>query len=482
MITLENFIDGKFVACCQHIDSLNPSTGTVYAKVPDSAGDVVDLAVHAAEKAMPVWGSKSNKQRSDIMLKIADLLEQRLEEFAAAESAEQGKPLWLASAVDIPRAVHNFRFFATAILHQIADSTEQSEFGTINYVVSKPAGIAGVITPWNLPLYLLTFKLAPAIGAGCCVVAKPSELTSVTAWLLCSVLNDAGLPPGVVNVVFGTGVKVGAALVNHPKIKLISFTGSTSVGKYIQKASSDHIKKLSLELGGKNAGVIFSDANLDKCLGVSVRSGFTNQGEICLCTSRLFVEETIYKEFVDRYVAMVRQFKVGPPDHSDTKMGALISREHLEKVKRYIEYAVEDGGEILCGETVDGQLELPETHKNGYFLRPTVIVGLDDSSRCMREEIFGPVVCISSFRTEEEVIRRANDVEYGLAATLWTQDVSRVHRVGRLLDAGTVWCNCWLVRDLRMPFGGFKMSGIGRESQVDSLNFYTEKQTICVQI
>jgi len=482
MITVENFIGGKFVASTKYVESFNPSTGKPHALIPDSSDADVELAVTAAERGMVEWSSKSPKQRSDVMLKIASLLEGRLEEFVVAESTDQGKPQWLSRAVDIPRAVHNFRFFATAILHQMSESTQLPEFNAFNYVLRQPAGIAGLITPWNLPLYLLTFKLAPAIASGCSVIAKPSEMTSVTAWMLCSVFNEAGLPPGVINMVFGTGKGAGSPIVKHPRIKLLSFTGSTGIGKYIQEASAPYVKKLSLELGGKNAGVIFNDANFEKCVSTSVRSAFANQGEICLCTSRLFVQEDIFDRFCKEYVKQTRQMKVGLPEDPETKVGALVSKEHLSKVKSYVVKALEDGGEILCGETVDGPLELPDANKDGYFMKPTVVIGLDDSARCMQEEIFGPIVCISPFKSEEEVIKRANNVQYGLAATVWTQDASRLHRVGQQLDVGTVWCNCWMVRDLRIPFGGMKMSGVGRESQHESLEFYSELKTICVQL
>jgi len=482
MIKVENFIGGKFTPCSEHIDSFNPSNGQVHARIPDSSSDDVEQAVEAAQKALPGWSGLSTRERSKVMMKIADLVEQRLDEFAVAESTDQGKPVWLAKAVDIPRTILNFRFFATAILHQMNESTEQSEFGAVNYTVRCAAGIAGLITPWNLPLYLLSFKVAPAIGAGCCVVVKPSEMTSVTAWMLCQVFQEAGLPEGVVNMVFGTGKNAGAAIVQHPKINLLSFTGSTAVGKYIQEKSAQHMKKLSLELGGKNAGVIFADANLDKCIPTSVRSAFANQGEICLCTSRLFVHQDIFDEFCKRYVETVRStLKVGPPKDNSSKIGALVSKEHIEKVKSYIKLAVEEGGTILCGETVDPPLQLPEENSQGYYCQPTVIVGLKDDARCMQEEIFGPVVCIAPFTGEDDVIKRANDVPYGLSATLWTQDVSRLHRLARQFEAGTIWCNCWLVRDLRMPFGGMKMSGIGRECQKESIEFYSEVKTICVQ-
>lgn len=389
MIEVQNFINGQFTSCKSYIDSFDPSTGKVYAHIPDSDSGDVDRAVEAAEKAMPIWSGMIPKERSTIMLKIADIIENQFEEFANAESRDQGKPVWLAKAVDIPRTMLNFRFFATAILHQLNESSQQPEFDAMSYTVQYPAGVAGLITPWNLPLYLLSFKVAPAIAAGCCVVVKPSEVTSVTAWMLCDVFNQAGLPPGVINMVFGTGKIAGSAIVKHPKVKVLSFTGSTSVGKFIQEQSADHIKKLSLELGGKNAGIVFSDANLDKCITTCVKSAFANQGEICLCTSRLFVQEDIFEAFCKKYVDIVRStLKVGPPEEDTSKLGALVSKEHLAKVKFYIKLALEEGGEILCGETVDPPLELPEKNAEGYFCQPTVIVGLKDDARCMQEEIF----------------------------------------------------------------------------------------------
>jgi len=481
MITLQNFINGEFVNATSHLDSFNPSTGKVYAKVPDSDTNDVENAVNAACQAFTSWKSTTAKYRSNIILKIADLVEKRFDEFAEAESRDQGKPVWLAKLVDIPRVIHNFRFFATSILHETNISSQQPEFSAMNYTVKVPGGVAGLITPWNLPLYLLSFKLAPAIAAGCCVVAKPSEVTSMTAWMLCSVFREAGLPSGVVNMVFGTGPKVGSPMVVHPKINILSFTGSTPIGKFIQEKSAPFIKKISLELGGKNAGVIFDDADLEKCIPTSVRSAFTNQGEICLCTSRLFVQENIFDQFCTKYAAAVRSMMpVGPPHLSSSKVGALVSKEHLEKVRYYLKKAIDDGGKILCGESVDPPIELTEEYANGYYFQPTVVAGLKDTDACMQEEIFGPIVCITSFKDENEVIKRANDVPYGLSATLWSKDVSRIHRVAPQLDAGTIWCNCWIVRDLKMPFGGMKMSGIGREDQHNSLDFYSEVKTICV--
>lgn len=482
MIKVQNFIDGKFLEGERFIDSYNPSTGEIYAQIPRSSNTEVKQAVASAESAMKSWASTSPARRSAILMKIADLIEEKLEEFAKAESKDQGKPIWLARKVDIPRVVHNFRFFSTAILHFGNESTFQPDIGALNYTVRCPVGIVGQITPWNLPLYLLTFKIAPAIAVGNCVICKPSEITSVTAWMLCSVLKEAGLPPGVVNMVFGSGPEVGAEIIVHPKIRAISFTGSTTVGHYIQEKTAPLCKKLSLELGGKNAAIVFEDADLEKCIPTCIRSAFTNQGEICLCTSRIYVQRSIYKEFVHRYVQETRNLKVGPSGSEDVFMGALISREHLEKVRGYVKLAVEEGGEILCGEGKNKPLDLPKENAKGYFMHPTVVVDLKDTTKCMQEEIFGPVVCISPFDTEEEAIQRANNVEYGLCATLWTESGSRIHRIAPQLEAGTVWCNCWLIRDLNMPFGGFKQSGIGREGYKDSLEFYTEVKTVCVKI
>uniref|UniRef100_T2M660 Aldehyde dehydrogenase family 8 member A1 n=1 Tax=Hydra vulgaris TaxID=6087 RepID=T2M660_HYDVU len=480
MLVLQNFINGKFVDGKKFIDGFDPSNGKIYAQIPDSDNEEVEMAVNAAKSAFLGWKTFSSEARSKIMLKVADIIESRIDEFALAESKDQGKPVWLAKQVDITRVVHNFRFFASAILHTLNHSTEQPEFDVLNYTVNVPCGVVGLITPWNLPLYLLSFKLAPAIACGCCVVAKPSEMTSVTAWMLCNVLSEAGLPPGVVNIVFGTGKLTGNAIVTHPEIKTLSFTGSTVTGKYIMEKSSSFMRKFSLELGGKNAAVIFPDANIEKCLLTCVRSAFTNQGEICLCTSRLFVHQDIFKMFCERYVSLIRELKVGNPSDASTKIGALVSKEHLEKVKTYIKYAIEDGGTILCGETIDC-LDLPEEIKEGYYFQPTVLVNLSDMSRCMQEEIFGPVVCISPFTTEEEVISRVNNVPYGLSACVWSQNASTLQRVSGKLDVGTVWCNCWMIRDLRMPFGGMKMSGLGREGQDYSFDFFMEKKTICMQ-
>ncbi|XP_073252148.1 2-aminomuconic semialdehyde dehydrogenase-like [Porites lutea] len=484
MLMLENFINGQFVPCKNHIDSYDPSTGKVYCKVPDSDQEEVDMAVKAARDAFESWSKTPPELRAKIMRKIADLIESKLDEFAEAESRDQGKPVLLAKTVDIPRACLNLRFFASTIINasSMNHSNVLNKVGAVNYCVRCPIGVAGLISPWNLPLYLLTFKIAPAIAAGNTVVCKPSEMTSVTAWMMAKLMNEAGLPPGVCNLVFGTGPKAGAAIVKHPDIPVISFTGSTATGQTITQMSAPFYKKLSLELGGKNAAIVFDDADLEKCLATTIRSSFANQGEICLCTSRVFVQKGIFDKFLEKFVEKTRQLQVGSPKDPGTNLGALISKEHLAKVLGYVKLAVNEGGEIVCGEGKDPPLSLPSPHTEGYFMRPTVITGLTDSTRCMQEEIFGPVVAIVPFETEEEVIKRANGVQYGLCAVVWTENVSRTHRVSQRLQAGTVWCNCWLVRDLNMPFGGFKASGIGREGATESYEFYTEAKTICIKM
>ncbi|KAL7865015.1 hypothetical protein AOLI_G00164350 [Acnodon oligacanthus] len=479
-LVLENYIGGKFLPCEKHIDSFNPSIGEVYCRVPDSGAEEVEAAVTAAKEAFPSWSAKSPAERAQVLNKLADLLEARLEEFAQAESKDQGKTITAARNVDIPRAVYNFRYFASSILYHTTECSQMDHMGCVNYTIRCPVGVAGLISPWNLPLYLLTWKIAPAVALGNTVVAKPSEMTSVTAWMMCQLLEEAGFPPGVVNIVFGTGPRAGDALVAHPDVPLISFTGSTATARVITERSAPYCKKLSLELGGKNPAVVFADADLEECIRTTVRSSFSNQGEICLCTSRIFVEQSIYPQFLAKFVDAARQWKTGVPSDPSNNNGALVSKEHLEKVRGYVLLARAEGAQVHCGEGVD-TLDLPPQNVGGYFMLPTVITGVKDSSRVMQEEIFGPVTCLIPFEQEEEAIARANGVRYGLAATVWSRDVGRVHRVARQLQAGMVWTNCWLIRDLNLPFGGMKCSGIGREGGKDSYHFFTEVKSITVK-
>jgi aminomuconate-semialdehyde/2-hydroxymuconate-6-semialdehyde dehydrogenase len=479
LIEIKNFIGGEFCSAKSNrtIDNYEPATGRVYSTIPRSEATDVDAAVKAAQKAFPLWSALTAEERAHYLNKIADGIEKRLLHFAKAESRDQGKPVWLAESMDIPRAAHNFRFFAGQILYQ-KDEAHEVSGKAYNFTLRKPVGVAGLISPWNLPLYLLTWKIAPAIAFGNTAVCKPSELTPMSAFLLCEIFQEVGLPPGVVNILFGYGAEAGEPLVKHPEVPLISFTGGTATGKRLSGAAAPMIKKLSLELGGKNANMIFADCDLDTAIETSLRSSFLNQGEICLCGSRIFVEDSIYKTFVERFVHKVKELKVGDPRHSDHFIGALVSRDHLEKVKSYVSLAQQEGGKI---ETGFEQIPLDEDHKNGYFMRPTVITGLSSGCRVMQEEIFGPVVTIAPFSTEEDVVAMANSVDYGLAASLWTKDIQRVHRMARHLEVGTLWVNTWMMRDLRVPFGGMKMSGVGREGGVHSMEFFTEATNVCVK-
>lgn len=479
MIELNNFINGEFrpPSGGRYLDNVNPATGSVYAKLARSDAEDINAAVAAAQQAFPTWSATPLAERAAMLHRIADGIEARLDEFAATESMDQGKPVSLATAVDIPRAVWNFRYFADAMQHHTEEATHM-DAKALNYVNRKAVGVAGLISPWNLPLYLLTWKIAPALITGNTCVAKPSEMTSHTAVLLGEVLQSAGLPAGVCNLVFGTGAEAGAALVGHPEVPLISFTGGTATAEHIIKDSAPHFKKLSLELGGKNAFLVFADSDLDACLPVALRAAFTNQGEVCLCGSRMFVERPIFDEFLARFSAMARELRVGDPKDPQTNMGALVSAAHRDKVQRYIALAQEEGGTIHSGGKAP---DLPEPFQYGFFLEPTVVSGLAPNCRVQQEEIFGPVVTITPFDREEEVVAWANGTKYGLSATIWTGDLSRGHRVAHAMDAGIIWVNTWMLRDLRTPFGGMKASGVGREGGGHSIDFYTEVQNICIQ-
>ncbi len=474
-----NYINGAY---CEPfsgdwLDNYNPSKGEVYSKIAYSSSEDVERAYEAAKDAFPLWSNTTIDERSRILLKIASLIDENLDSLAKAEALDNGKPLSLAKAVDIPRASSNFRFFAHAITQFASEAHESIGLNTMNFTLHQPIGVVGCISPWNLPLYLFTWKIAPAIAAGNTVVAKPSEITPMTAYLLGEICTKAGLPKGVLNIIHGTGPSAGQAIVAHPNIKAISFTGGTATGEHIARTAAPMFKKLSLELGGKNPNLIFADCNYEKMLAVTLKSSFANQGQICLCGSRIFVEKSLYSKFKNDFVAKVKELKVGDPFDEDTDIGALVSKPHLEKVKSYIDIAKEEGGKILCG----GNTVTIKGSENGYYLEPTVIEIPNNQCRVNQEEIFGPVVTIMPFDTEEEVLQMANDVKYGLSATVWTSNLDRTMRVSKKLEAGIVWVNTWLNRDLRTPFGGIKSSGVGREGGFEALKFFTESKNVCIK-
>jgi aminomuconate-semialdehyde/2-hydroxymuconate-6-semialdehyde dehydrogenase len=478
MDIIKNYINGELIAPIdnQYLDVYNPASGEVYAQAPDSTEADINTAVDAAKAAFSTWSKTSIETRHYYLAKIADLIEARLDELAMAESVDNGKPLWLAKAVDIPRASSNFRFFATAIMQFSSESHEMTG-KAINYTLRHPLGVVGCISPWNLPLYLFTWKIAPALAAGNCVVAKPSEVTPMTAYLLSEICIEAGLPKGVLNIVHGLGHKTGAVLSSHPNIKAISFTGSTKIGAEIARVAAPKFKKLSLEMGGKNPNIIFADCNYEKMLQTTIRSSFANQGQICLCGSRIFVERPIYNKFKNDFVNWAKGMKVGHPLDADTKVGAIVSKPHYEKILSYIELAKTEGGTVLCG----GKAVFPEGYENGLYIEPTIIEGLSPNCRTNQEEIFGPVVTITPFDTEAEVLAYANTIDYGLSATIWTENLTRTHRMASEIEAGIVWVNTWLLRDLRTPFGGVKSSGVGREGGFEALRFFTEPKNVCIE-
>ena len=476
---LENFIGGNFIGPLSgnFIDNINPATGELYGQIPDSNNKDIEVAVKAAKKAFPAWAVLPVEKKFIILNKIAELIDEHAEELALAETNDNGKPLWLSIQVDIPRASSNFRFFATGLMH-FANESHSMEDKAVNYTLRQPIGIVGCISPWNLPLYLFTWKIAPALAAGNCVIAKPSEVTPVTAFLLGKICKEAGLPDGVLNIVHGVGQHCGEAIVKHPDIKAISFTGSTKAGERIASIAAPMFKKLSLELGGKNPNIIFNDCNWEKMLTETIRSSFGNQGQICLCGSRLLIEKPAYENFKKYFVEITKKLTVGDPLSETSKQGAIVSKTHFEKVMRCIAIAKEEGGKILCG---GNAVKLTGRCASGYFIEPTIIEGLDQNCKTNQEEIFGPVITIQPFDTVEEAIQLANNSTYGLAATIWSQDISKANYVASKVESGIVWVNCWLVRDLRTPFGGMKNSGVGREGGWEAMRFFTEAKNVCIQ-
>ncbi len=480
MQKIENYIGGEMVqpASSEYLDNFDPSTGEVYSQIADSGDRDVHLAVEAAKAAFPSWSMTSPEARHDILMRLVGLIERDLEALALAESVDNGKPVSLARMVDIPRAVANFKFYATAAMHT-ANESHETVGQAINYTLRHPLGVVGCISPWNLPLYLFTWKIAPAIAAGCTVVAKPSEVTPMTAYLLSKLCIEAGLPAGVLNIVHGLGPKVGSAIVAHKDVKAISFTGGTKTGEEIARVAAPMFKKLSLELGGKNPNIIFADCNYEDMLATTIRSSFSNQGEICLCGSRIFVERPLYEQFKRDFVARVSALKVGDPLEAETDVGAIVSKPHFDKIMSYIDLAKEEGGTILTGSK---EVHMDGRCSGGWFIQPMIIEGLSHDCRTNTEEIFGPVVTIMPFDSEDEVLSYANCVRYGLSATVWTENLSRAHRVAAKLESGIVWINCWLLRDLRTPFGGVKDSGVGREGGFEALRFFTEEKNVCIKV
>src|SRR5690554_1172912 len=474
-----NYIDGAFTAPSSDnfFENVEPAVGKPYSLIPDSQSEDVEKAYLAAEKAFPTWSMLSVEERGDWLMKLSDGIAARMDEFVAAESRDNGKPLKLAAHVDIPRAISNFKFFATGIQHYASQSHEMVGVG-VNYTLRKPIGVVGCISPWNLPLYLFTWKIAPALATGNCVVAKPSEITPFTAYLLCKVMDDVNFPKGVLNIVHGFGHSAGDAIVRHPKIKAISFTGGTKTGQMISSIAAPMFKKLSLELGGKYPNIIFDDCDFEEMLSTTVRSSFAKQGQICLCGSRIFVQKGIYEKFKQAFVEKVKGSKVSFPSDPAAHLGSVVSEPPMKKILSYIELAKEEGGTILTG---GNQVKLAAPYDGGFYIEPTVIEGLSYDCRTNQEEIFGPVVTLTPFETEEEVLMMANSVEYGLSATIWTNDLKRAHNLAQQVDAGIVWINSWLVRDLRTPFGGVKASGVGREGGWEALNFFTEPKNVFIK-
>ncbi len=479
MEKITNYIGGKIQASIssEWLENVNPATGKVYSLIARSNQEDVELAIEAAKNVQISWGETPAQTRSNLMLRLADLMEREVEKLALAESIDNGKPLQVALSVDIPRAISNIRFFATAILHTSTES-HQTDNRALNYTLRQPVGICVCISPWNLPLYLFTWKIAPALAAGNVVLAKPSEVTPMTAYLFSKLCIEAGFPAGVLNILHGLGNEVGAAMIAHPLVKAISFTGGTSTGAAIAKVAAPQFKKLSLELGGKNPTLVFKDCNFNNTVDEVVRAAFSNQGQICLCGSRILIEEEIYEKFKTAFIQKVSALKVGNPLENESNIGAIVSEPHMQKVLNYIELAKSEGGKLLTG---GNRLSFSGETENGFYIEPTVFENLSNDCKVNQEEIFGPVVTLHSFKSTEEAISLANDTQYGLAASVWTESITTAQNVALRLQMGIVWVNCWMLRDLRTPFGGVKSSGVGREGGWEALRFFTEAKNVCIK-
>jgi aminomuconate-semialdehyde/2-hydroxymuconate-6-semialdehyde dehydrogenase len=479
MQTLSNFIGGQNVATPSnsYLDNYEPATGLVYSRIPESGADELEAAVEAGKQAFPAWSGAPAEERAVCLRRLAQLIERDIDQLATAESIDNGKPVAVARQLDIPRAAANLNFFAAAAT-QFSSESHETDAHTLNYTLRKPHGLVACISPWNLPLYLFTWKIAPALASGNCVIGKPSEVTPMTAWMLGNLCEEAGLPHGVLNILHGSGPVIGQQIIEHPAISAISFTGGTATGEGIARTAAPAFKKLSLELGGKNPSIVFADCDWERMMDGVLRAAFSNQGQICLCGSRILLERSIVDRFRDEFVARVQKLRLGDPLENETQQGAIVSEAHMNKILGCIETAKEEGGTILCG----GDRVVPDSARceNGWFVAPTLIEGLGIDCQTNQNEIFGPVVTLAPFDDEQQALELANGTRYGLAANLWSRDVDRCHRMANKLDAGLIWINCWMVRDLRTPMGGMKHSGMGREGGLEAMRFFTEPRNVCV--
>jgi aminomuconate-semialdehyde/2-hydroxymuconate-6-semialdehyde dehydrogenase len=482
--SFQNYINGKFVRGKGGFADVNPADGSVIAEVTEADHGMVDDAVQAARKALRgEWGRLGVRERAGRLHKVADAIEARFDCFLKAEVADTGKPVALAAKLDVPRAAANFRAFADAVKMAGIESfqTETADGrSALNYAVRKPLGVVGIITPWNLPLLLLTWKVAPALACGNTVVVKPSEETPATATLLAEVMQDAGIPNGVYNVVHGFGPdSAGEFLTQHPDVNAVTFTGESRTGAAIMKAVAPLVKPVSFELGGKNAAIVFADCDFEETVRGLADAVFLNTGQVCLCAERIYVERTIFERFVEALKLKAESLRAGWPMEQDTNLGPLISEQHRDKVMGYYRLAQAEGATVITG---GGIPEFGDARDKGFYIQPTIYTGLAESARCVKEEIFGPVCHVAPFDSEDEAVVMANDTKYGLAASVWTSNLKRGHTIAQQMNVGITWVNCWFLRDLRTPFGGVGLSGIGREGGVHSLNFYSELNNICVQL